>query len=71
MNQLVYGLLFGVVGGMMIMIVILELLPTAFKYDPIDKCVSTSLAAGMVIMASFYMILSDVIWFYVILCDFI
>jgi len=52
MNQLVYGLLFGVVGGMMIMIVILELLPTAVKYDPTDKCVSTSVAAGMLVMAA-------------------
>merc|ERR1712166_1414284 len=51
MNQLVYGILFGVVGGMMIMIVILELLPTAVKYDPTDKCVSTSVAAGMLVMA--------------------
>jgi len=51
MNQLVYGILFGVVGGMMIMIVILELLPTACKYDPTDKCVSTSVCAGMLVMA--------------------
>jgi len=51
MNQLVYGVLFGVVGGMMIMIVILELLPTAVKYDPTDKCVSTSVVAGMLVMA--------------------
>jgi len=52
MNQLVYGILFGVVGGMMIMIVILELLPTACKYDPTDKCVSTSVCAGMLVMAA-------------------
>jgi len=52
MNQLVYGMLFGIVGGMMIMIVILELLPTAVKYDPTDKCVSTSVAAGMLVMAA-------------------
>jgi len=52
MNQLVYGMLFGIVGGMMIMIVILELLPTAVKYDPTDKCVSTSVVAGMLVMAA-------------------
>merc|ERR1711972_479812 len=43
MNQTVYGILFGVVAGMMIMIVILELLPTAYRYDPTDKYVSKSL----------------------------
>jgi len=52
MNQFVYGLLFGVVAGMMIMITILELLPTACKYDPTDKYVSGSVALGMVVMAA-------------------
>jgi len=52
MNQLVYGVLFGVVAGMMVMIVILELLPTAYKYDPKDRFVTNSVAAGMVVMAA-------------------
>lgn len=51
MSQLVYGVLFGLVGGMMIMIVILELLPTAYRYDPTDRFVTTSVAAGMLVMA--------------------
>jgi len=51
MNSLVYGILFGVVAGMMIMIVILELMPTALRYDPQDKYVTNSLVAGMVVMA--------------------
>jgi len=51
MNQLVYGILFGLVAGMMIMIVLLELLPTGFKYDPTDKVVSTSVVVGMAVMA--------------------
>jgi ZIP family zinc transporter len=51
MNQLVYGILFGVVAGMMIMIVLLELLPTGYRYDPQDKVVTNSLILGMVVMA--------------------
>jgi len=51
MNQLVYGVLFGTVGGMMIMIVLMELIPTAFKYDPDDKVVTNSLVAGMFVMS--------------------
>jgi len=51
MNQLVYGILFGLVSGMMIMIVILELLPTAYKYDPTDRFVTSSVVAGMAVMA--------------------
>jgi len=51
MDQTVYGLLFGVVGGMMIMIVLLELIPTALRYDPADRFVTNSLVLGMVVMA--------------------
>lgn len=52
LDQTVYGVLFGIVGGMMVMIVILELLPTAFRYDPADTVVTTSLCAGMAVMAA-------------------
>merc|ERR1711972_990446 len=52
MNQYVYGVLFGIVAGMMIMIVILELLPTAYKYDGNDKYVTTSVVVGMAVMAA-------------------
>lgn len=51
MNQTVYGVLFGLVAGMMIMIVLLELLPTAYRYDPKDTVVTNSLVCGMVVMA--------------------
>jgi len=51
MNQIVYGVLFGLVAGMMIMIVILELTPTALRYDPQDKVVTNSAVLGMVVMA--------------------
>lgn len=50
-SELVYGILFGVVGGMMVYISIRELLPTARKYDPEDKVVTASLFAGMIVMA--------------------
>jgi len=52
MSQIVYGVLFGLVAGMMIMIVILELLPTAYRYDPKDKYVTNSVVLGMAVMAA-------------------
>jgi len=51
MNQVVYGILFGLVGGMMVMIVVLELLPTAYRYDPTDRFVTNSVVCGMLVMA--------------------
>ena len=36
----------------MIMIVVLELLPTAHRYDPKDVVVTHSLVAGMLVMAA-------------------
>lgn len=51
-NQLVYGILFGVVAGMMIMISFLELLPTAHRYDPQDRFVTKSLVCGMIAMST-------------------
>jgi ZIP family zinc transporter len=51
LNQFVYGILFGIVAGMMIMIVLLELLPTALRYDPKDRVVTNSVVLGMVVMA--------------------
>jgi len=52
MNQLVYGILFGLVAGMMVMIVVLELLPTAYKYDSTDRFVTNCVVLGMVVMAA-------------------
>lgn len=52
MNPIVYGVLFGVVAGMMIMIVVLELLPTAYRYDPEDRLTTTSVVVGMLVMAA-------------------
>eukprot|EP00429_Kryptoperidinium_foliaceum_P004509 CAMPEP_0176024670 /NCGR_PEP_ID=MMETSP0120_2-20121206/12058_1 /TAXON_ID=160619 /ORGANISM="Kryptoperidinium foliaceum, Strain CCMP 1326" /LENGTH=363 /DNA_ID=CAMNT_0017357849 /DNA_START=52 /DNA_END=1143 /DNA_ORIENTATION=+ len=52
MSQVVYGVLFGLVAGMMIMIVVLELLPTAYNFDPTDKYVTHSIVAGMAVMAA-------------------
>lgn len=51
-NELTFGIVFGMVGGMMIMIVMHELIPTAHRYDPCDKYVTKSLVTGMVIMAA-------------------
>jgi zinc transporter, ZIP family len=50
-NDTVYGVLFGLVAGMMVIICVKELLPTARRYDPDDAVVSTSFIIGMAIMA--------------------
>lgn len=51
-NQVVYGILFGVVAGMMIYISVKELLPTAHRYDRDDSVTTVCLILGMVIMAA-------------------
>lgn len=51
MSELVYGILFGVVAGMMVNITIHELIPTAVRYDPGDKVTTNSIIVGMAIMA--------------------
>jgi ZIP family zinc transporter len=50
-SQLAYGLIFGVVAGMMIFICIKELLPAAFHYDQADRFVTNSFFAGAAFMA--------------------
>jgi zinc transporter ZupT len=51
MNNTTYGILFGLVGGMMVTISVRELLPTAHRYDPEDSVVTSSYIFGMCIMA--------------------
>lgn len=46
-----YGILFGLVAGMMIMISMKELIPTAHVYDSGDTVVSYSFIVGMIVMA--------------------
>jgi len=50
-SDAIYGLMFGLVAGMMVMISLKELLPTAYRYDPGDTVVTNSLIAGMVIIS--------------------
>lgn len=47
----VYAVLFGLVSGMMVIISLKELIPTAHRYDPEDTVVTYSLIGGMVIIA--------------------
>jgi zinc transporter ZupT len=47
-----YAVLFGLVAGMMVIISVRELLPTAHRYDPDDTVVTYSFIVGMAIMAS-------------------
>jgi len=51
MDDRAYGVIFGLVAGLMVNICIHELLPTAQKYDPTDKVMSKSVIGGMAIMA--------------------
>jgi len=50
-SDTLYGVLFGMVAGMMVIISVRELLPTAHRYDPDDSVVTYSFVAGMCIMA--------------------
>merc|ERR1711966_128541 len=52
MSDLAYGTLFGLVAGMMVYISVVELIPTALKYDPDDKYVSSCVLVGMGLMAA-------------------
>lgn len=47
-----YAIMFGLVAGMMVMISLKELLPTAYRYDPADTVITNSLIAGMAIMSA-------------------
>jgi zinc transporter, ZIP family len=49
-TQVVYGILFGIISGMMVYISVKELLPTAHRYDPEDKVSTLFLVIGMGIM---------------------
>jgi ZIP family zinc transporter len=51
MGSTVFGVLYGLVGGMMVIISIKELLPTAHRYDPDDSLVTTFFILGMGVMA--------------------
>ncbi|XP_065903339.1 zinc transporter ZupT-like isoform X2 [Dysidea avara] len=53
-GSVVYGVLFGLVAGMMVYISLMELLPTAYKYSQDKTChlIPVSLIIGMAIMAS-------------------
>lgn len=46
-----YGILFGLVGGIMVFISVDELLPAAYKHDSSGKLVSVSVFLGMLLMA--------------------
>jgi ZIP family zinc transporter len=46
-----YGVTFGVVAGMMVIISVRELLPTAHRYDPEDSVVTNMFILGMSVMA--------------------
>jgi ZIP family zinc transporter len=46
-----YAILFGIVSGMMVIISVKELLPTAHRYDPEDSVTTYGFMVGMAVMA--------------------
>lgn len=50
-SDTLYAVMFGIVAGMMVIISIRELLPTAHRYDPEDSVVTYFFILGMTIMA--------------------
>ena len=50
-SHTLFGVMFGVVSGMMVLISIRELLPTALLYDGESKVVTKYFCAGMVFIA--------------------
>ncbi len=46
-----FGIVFGMVSGMMVFICFQELIPTAHKYDPSDRLVTAGVFTGMAFMA--------------------
>jgi zinc transporter, ZIP family len=50
-SELAFAVVFPLVGGMMVYISVKELVPTALRYDPIDKVTTWMVIAGMVVMA--------------------
>lgn len=51
MGDIIYAIMFGLVGGMMVYISIRDLIPTALRFDPSDRAVSMLVLVGMMIMA--------------------
>lgn len=47
----IYAIMFGIVGGMMVIISLKELIPTAHRYDPQDTVVTYSAIVGMAVMS--------------------
>lgn len=52
MSPIAFAVMFGFVAGMMVYISVRELIPTALRYDPTDKAVTSSCILGMAVMAS-------------------
>ena len=50
-SDTLYAVLFGMVAGMMVIVSVKELLPTARRYDPEDATVTNAFVIGMLIMA--------------------
>lgn len=50
-SDLLFGITFGLISGIMVYISVQELLPTAFKYDPGNRVVTPAALTGVAVMA--------------------
>lgn len=57
-SEVSYAIMFGFTGGMMVMISVREILPTAHRYDDHDTVVTYSFIVGMFVMASSIVLLN-------------
>ena len=55
-HRLAYGIMFGIVAGMMVYIVIAHLLPGAHRYDPNDEYATMACGFGMLAMSASLML---------------
>lgn len=51
-SNLAFGIVFGIVGGMMVCISLKELVPTALRYDKSHSFVTAWVFVGMLVMAA-------------------
>jgi ZIP family zinc transporter len=58
-SETVYGTMYSIVAGMMVIISVTELLPPALRYDPENAVTGVSFIAGMGIMALSLVLLSS------------
>lgn len=60
LSDVAFGIVFGMVAGMMVYISLKELIPTARKFDPKDRVTTISVFIGMAVMSTSLLLLGTV-----------